>query len=459
MPVTIAEYKQQLKGLPKEEKISIIKQEITNRALFASIPPGLAKKKIVEQIPTNAELENLQSEIENNVEAYESVTKRKELIPFMHDRDLNWYYNKKNFPAWERLLLPTVNFIENERKGLFETVDFLNLVNWHYEELQSQFEKPFDFIAHIQKLPLKKEENHLLLAVLLKWYGGLPVADEHNNLFIIRKLVEKEFLNQYPNEKTLEVLFCNTDERSKKQFGEIATHLQAAMPGIKVINPNEPDLQSKYDFPESHYIDKIDFDFEDLPNYVIQKSIIWKFEDRKLNEEGYSEWRNSLVEFLNSIPNEYVLKALSKGIEYGKRVYKYHIDNDCTKPLNCGFNECWERRIVIAEKLLVQLSPPEESKMEVSINQFMLNEKVISKIDFIRIINTLCELKAFRNEDGQIPYKKEVIEALGKFVGLDLKNFHPDLNKALEKSEQANIQIFETLKTKASDIWNNKNYK
>jgi hypothetical protein len=57
----------------------------------------------------------------------------------------------------------------------------------------------------------------------------------------------------------------------------------------------------------------------------------------------------------------------------------------------------------------------------------------------------LWELKVFKTQDGQIRYKKDIIEAFGKMVGIEFKNFHPDLNKTLEKSEEANNQFFETM--------------
>jgi hypothetical protein len=487
--MTIKEYKQGLKWLPKEEKIRIINGELTRRQIVwrpgvgirpsqrsgqgnrkteekpLKVEPKNFEKKKVEQekiySPTNEELTALLQEIESNVEAYESETKRKELIPFMHDRDLNFYYNKKNFPAWERLIEPTVNFIENERKGLFETIDFLNLVDWHYYELQRQHEKPFVFIDHIKNLPLSKEESHLLLAALLKWYGGIPAVSDFDALYVIRKMVEKEFLSQYPKEQTLEKLFCSTDEKSKKLFGELAANLSAGLEGVKVVTGFHPDIHNKYDFAGSNYVNKINFDFGELPHYIIKQAIISRFENIRISkDEEYYEWQDKLVNFLNSIPNEYRLEAITKGIQYGRAVYKYHLDKECTNHSKCPLNESWERRIALAEGLLARVKPKASEKEDIEpTSKIHLNEKVVSKTDFIRIINVLMELRAFKTEDGQIPTKKAMVELFDKFIDANLSNFHADLNKALEKSEEANIQIFETMKNKAIELWNNKNYK
>lgn len=88
-----------------------------------------------------------------------------------------------------------------------------------------------------------------------------------------------------------------------------------------------------------------------------------------------------------------------------------------------------------------------------------LNERVLNKTDFIRLINVLAELRAFKLDNGQYPEKKDIVAAFSKLIGNDLKSFYPDLNKAYEKSEDANTKIFDTLKNKAVELWEEKNYK
>ncbi|MEP6465850.1 MAG: hypothetical protein ABJB05_06075 [Parafilimonas sp.] len=396
METNISTFKQSLKGLSKKEKIDIIEQEINYRGLsvfsrpMVGTPPEMLskneknithnsssitnklntkkeEKSDKEELIKSEELGSLLNEIKSNVEAYESKTSRKKLIPFMYDRDLNWYFNPKNIPAQKDLLEPTVDFIEKKRKDLFETIDFLNLLEWHYDELQKQFEKPFDFIQHLRALPLNDEERYLLIAALLKWYGGIPIQNEHDKLYSIRRLVEKEFLSMFVNEDKLERNFCASN--SSKQLKEAAAQLAAAMPNMKVSIGNEKQTDMSALFPVSNYIDKVEIDFEDLPHYVIDKGIIRKFEGNRFNKESeYYEWQNKLIEFLNSIPNNYRIKALSKGIEYGKKVLQYHFDKECNSRDNCVLNQSWERRIALAKDMFAraekQIKETEESKRE-----------------------------------------------------------------------------------------------
>lgn len=90
---------------------------------------------------------------------------------------------------------------------------------------------------------------------------------------------------------------------------------------------------------------------------------------------------------------------------------------------------------------------------------FKLKEKIISKANFIRLINALSEIRAFANEDGTLIDKKDLMFAFGNLAGLDLSNYAKDLNKALEQSEEKNFEIFETLKRIAIEVWNEKSQK
>jgi hypothetical protein len=132
---------------------------------------------------------------------------------------------------------------------------------------------------------------------------------------------------------------------------------------------DEEKAKLRKSFPQSHYIDKVQIDFEDLPNYVINKGIIWRFEQQRSGNNGdYYEWQNKLVEFLNTIPDQYRLKAMQKGIEYAKKVYEYHQLNECKAPNQCTLNESWERRLVLAENMLKraeeQIKPIDEDEHE-----------------------------------------------------------------------------------------------
>lgn len=448
MKIIIKQYKQSLKGLPKEVKINIIQQELTNRGLAAMSRPSSGgidnlNKNTKQYSLTNQQLEKLKREIERNVEAYESETKRKELIPHMYDRDLNWFFNAKNIPAQEKLVMPTYDYFNaGNGKEFFEPLDFLNLLEKQKKDLLDNLDKPFDTLEKLKSIPLTDRELHILFGFVLKWFGGYPVNNLNEQLNIVLKLIEREFLN-FP-EHTPEKEFCSTDLEIQKKFGEVAAHLNAEMKGVKVITPNDSHLKSKYNFPGSHYINKVVFDFEDLPNYIIERGIISRFENQRINKDSeYFEWKNNLANFLNSIPHEYRMKALTKGIEYGKNVYKYHLNNECTNPSNCSLNQTWERRLSLAKDLL---------------NNFQLD-----KGD--QIIKTKIPSKTTSYNSGFIihGHNNEKKLEVARFVENDLKRhaiiLHEKPNKGrtiMEKFEDFSDVDFAVALWTADDVGNRK---
>lgn len=113
------------------------------------------------------------------------------------------------------------------------------------------------------------------------------------------------------------------------------------------------DLLDKFNVGNSSYLHLIDIDFENLPHYIIEKGIVNRFERLTLRrDEEYNNWYNSWGQFINTIPNEYRLKLMEKGIEYANKVYQYHLEKECRKQDNCRYNESWERRIAIAKNAL-----------------------------------------------------------------------------------------------------------
>lgn len=94
---------------------------------------------------------------------------------------------------------------------------------------------------------------------------------------------------------------------------------------------------------------------------------------------------------------------------------------------------------------------PDFSKTQNS--TFKLNEEVVSKIDFIRIINALWELNAFVKDNGTYPTKQNTMIAFGNILGIDLSNYDKDLSKALNNSSvEVNIEIFKKMEGKITSI-------
>ena len=78
---------------------------------------------------------------------------------------------------------------------------------------------------------------------------------------------------------------------------------------------------------------------------------------------------------------------------------------------------------------------------------FKVSEKKGAKTDLIRVLNALYELRLFNKTDGQIPTKKEFIETMGEYLGVDLSNYHSNLSQALQNQPlEVNLKVFEDMK-------------
>lgn len=75
-----------------------------------------------------------------------------------------------------------------------------------------------------------------------------------------------------------------------------------------------------------------------------------------------------------------------------------------------------------------------------------LSKKKGSKIDLIRIINAMYELKFFKNSEDGMPTKKEVMLLIGDFLNVDLSNYDKPLSNSLnDRSIEINTKIFNDL--------------
>ncbi len=108
--------------------------------------------------------------------------------------DLNFYFNAKNIPN-QNLVFETYNYFEkDEGKEFFNALDFLNLFYWNYQFLNANIEKPFDIINHLRILPLTRIEKHILIAFILKWFGGYPINNLNSQYNTTLKLIEELYL-------------------------------------------------------------------------------------------------------------------------------------------------------------------------------------------------------------------------------------------------------------------------
>jgi hypothetical protein len=84
-----------------------------------------------------------------------------------------------------------------------------------------------------------------------------------------------------------------------------------------------------------------------------------------------------------------------------------------------------------------------------------LSPKKGFKINFIRVINCLCELSFFTDKSGNDITKKEVFKTFGNAINQDLSTFHIDLSvtkTAANSDMRSTLAIFEQLKAKQLEI-------
>lgn len=74
---------------------------------------------------------------------------------------------------------------------------------------------------------------------------------------------------------------------------------------------------------------------------------------------------------------------------------------------------------------------------------FKLSDKKGAKIDIIRVLNALYELRLIDKTDGQLPTKKEFIETMGNYLDVDLSKYHSNLSQALQNQPlEVNLKVF-----------------
>jgi hypothetical protein len=80
------------------------------------------------------------------------------------------------------------------------------------------------------------------------------------------------------------------------------------------------------------------------------------------------------------------------------------------------------------------------------------------KIDFIRVINALYELRFFKDDKDQVPNKEMVMKKFGQLVGLDFSTYDTNLSQAINSGNvETNIAIFQKMSEKTQKVILNKN--
>ena len=84
-----------------------------------------------------------------------------------------------------------------------------------------------------------------------------------------------------------------------------------------------------------------------------------------------------------------------------------------------------------------------------------LSAKKGKRIDFIRVMNVLCELDFFTDLKGEHVSKKEVFTQMGKALNIDLSNYDKDLSRTRGEgtSRDSQLGIFTRMRRKQGDIF------
>ncbi len=97
-----------------------------------------------------------------------------------------------------------------------------------------------------------------------------------------------------------------------------------------------------------------------------------------------------------------------------------------------------------------QIATPAETNSQATcpeVKPIRLNPDV-DKIDFIRVINAMCEYGFFTTPSGVKAYKKDVFAALGSMLNTDFSKFQKNLSesKAVNNHSLSTTNIFDNLR-------------
>ena len=86
-------------------------------------------------------------------------------------------------------------------------------------------------------------------------------------------------------------------------------------------------------------------------------------------------------------------------------------------------------------------------------SKLRLRSRKGTNTNLIRVINALYELRYFENDDGQIPSKKDVFVAFGRFLNVDFSKYAGSLSQAYNTgTESSNTAIFDEMRGKTIDL-------
>lgn len=180
------------------------------------------------------------------------------LAPLSDDRELSWYLNPHNIRN-QTLPQDTIAFFEKgPRAGYMPPLVFLNFLHKQVDYVHAHMNEGPSIVHYFEQLPIEKDLLHILLAHLLKWYGGYPVNYMLPEQQATMKAIEKLLLS-YPGD-TPEKVFAKGDKdfadymhqlgiafTTSLQYGIDVQDVLAAMPTTKKPKENFDSFEALFE--------------------------------------------------------------------------------------------------------------------------------------------------------------------------------------------------------------------
>lgn len=147
--------------------------------------------------------------------------------PFYASYDLSYFLDKNNIPNQELVGETLTYFRTGAGKRAFEPLPFLNLLNKQYHFVHRHLGEGSKVVRALKALPFTELEKHILLGLLIKWFGGYPVHALDEAELETLKGLQQEFLS-FEGE-TPEKEFCKADRAQRTHFMKLGLAFTAGL--------------------------------------------------------------------------------------------------------------------------------------------------------------------------------------------------------------------------------------
>lgn len=200
-----------------------------------------------------------------------------------------------------------------------------------------------------------------------------------------------------------------------------------------------------------HYGHLVKIDFGSLPHWIKERIQFFFVRENMTSAQYFRDWESNYREWFNTVPDRFKIETLKKSIEYGEGCLQYNLTYQRGSMVHFD-EEHWMRILTIVNNI------SKETNANLGNTTIEHNIKFAgSKIDLIRILNALYELRKIEDLNGQVPPKKEFMISAGQFFNVNLANYDTSLSQAIKEGElEPNLEIFEKMKKVFQNIWHEK---